>query len=540
MSSLSATPPLPSASASATSELARVAHGGLKPVVQFVIGLLIILAASILNAVGLNFTKLDHVRNAAIPKSARRRDWLRPLWLLGMILYILSQLIGSTLALEYMRAEYVAPLGSSSLVFNFLFANLLVGTQITRTDIYGTVVVVIGVIGIVAFGSINSGLTTQMSLARLETLWSRAGWLIYFILTSVALLLLFISASQLDAILASRADIDAVPFSAETRRAGPAPTSWFGRVKATVGGAVATWRIFLEHWTSAQTDRHLAWTLGITWACCGGGLAGECLVFAKATVKLISGKLSHTNDGNQFAHPAAIFTFILLAVSAVTQIIALNKGLRAYDSTLVVPTFYGIYTAFGFLNSLIFNDEVDAYKPWVLALIFFSILILIGGVMLLTTEKPDPAAVKASATGKSLKMNKLRSSTSGGKGKENEPLNADGVEGEGAKTMWEVGEDDSDDDDADDPKLKPSGSGSGGGLGVSSPGRGADDVRSPFIGGPTHDDDEDDDEPDPAPPRQDPPKSSSSTAANKASAAVDDDDEFGEWEDGGKATPPQR
>jgi hypothetical protein len=28
----------------------------------------------------------------------------------------LSQLIGSTLALEYMRAEYVAPLGSSSLV----------------------------------------------------------------------------------------------------------------------------------------------------------------------------------------------------------------------------------------------------------------------------------------------------------------------------------------------------------------------------------------------------------------------------------------
>jgi hypothetical protein len=34
----------------------------------------------------------------------------------------LSQLIGSTLALEYMRAEYVAPLGSSSLIFNFLFA----------------------------------------------------------------------------------------------------------------------------------------------------------------------------------------------------------------------------------------------------------------------------------------------------------------------------------------------------------------------------------------------------------------------------------
>ena len=48
----------------------------------------------------------------------------------------LSQLIGSTLALEYIRAEYVAPLGSSSLIFNFLFASLLIGTPVTNTDIY--------------------------------------------------------------------------------------------------------------------------------------------------------------------------------------------------------------------------------------------------------------------------------------------------------------------------------------------------------------------------------------------------------------------
>lgn len=39
---------------------------------------------------------------------------------------ILSQLVGSTLALQYLRAEFVAPLGSSSLVFNFLFARALV------------------------------------------------------------------------------------------------------------------------------------------------------------------------------------------------------------------------------------------------------------------------------------------------------------------------------------------------------------------------------------------------------------------------------
>ncbi|KAJ3534809.1 hypothetical protein NM688_g7076 [Phlebia brevispora] len=97
-------------------------------VVGFMIGLGIVTLASIMNAAGLNLTKLDHVRTSAIPKASRRKDWLRPLWLLGMILYILSQLIGSTLALEYMRAEYVAPLGSTSLIFNFLFAKFLVNT----------------------------------------------------------------------------------------------------------------------------------------------------------------------------------------------------------------------------------------------------------------------------------------------------------------------------------------------------------------------------------------------------------------------------
>lgn len=65
------------------------------------------------------------------------------------------------------------------------------------------------------------------------------------------------------------------------------------------------------------------------------------------SVKLLSGSLSHQNPGNQFGHAAPIFTIILLSVTAVLQIICLNRGLRVYDSTLVVPVFYGVYTATG-------------------------------------------------------------------------------------------------------------------------------------------------------------------------------------------------
>ena len=60
----------------------------------------------------------------------KRPEYFRPVWVAGITSYILSQLVGSTLALQYLRAEFVAPLGSSSLVFNFLFARWLVSRSV--------------------------------------------------------------------------------------------------------------------------------------------------------------------------------------------------------------------------------------------------------------------------------------------------------------------------------------------------------------------------------------------------------------------------
>ncbi|KAH7913135.1 hypothetical protein BJ138DRAFT_1146655 [Hygrophoropsis aurantiaca] len=379
------------ATESASTDPTTVQHGS--PVVAFIIGLAIIILASILNAAGLNLTKLDHVRTSSIPKAARRKDWLRPLWLLGMILYILSQLIGSTLALDYMRAEYVAPLGSTSLIFNFLFARFLVGTPVTQTDIYGTIIVVLGVIGIVAFGGINSGLSSETDVTHLTALWRRGGWLGFFFAMSFSLIVVLIFTSSLDAVLAARADLSSEPFAGMSARRSPSSsTTFLGTAKNKWQTMMVLVKEKLEAWTAPQDDKQVAWTLGIGWACCGGGLAGGCLVFAKAIVKLLTGSLSHENPGNQFGHIAPIFTIILLSITAVLQIICLNRGLKVYDSTLVVPVFYGVYTATGFLDSMVFNNEVDAYKPWILFLIFASIAILISGVVLLTHKKPERSA----------------------------------------------------------------------------------------------------------------------------------------------------
>jgi len=430
------------------------------PVVAFIIGLAIVTLASILNAAGLNLTKLDHVRTSAKPKASRKKDWLRPLWLLGMMLYILSQLLGSTLALEYLRAEYVAPLGSTSLIFNFLFAKFLVDSPVTQYDIWGTIIVIIGVIGIVAFGSINSGIESGTSAKILTSLWTRGNWLAYFFFMSFTLIGLYIFISQLDAVLAARSDLSAAPFGSSGPSRNELPrASFVGRVKAYWDDAMDRIKAYLEIWTGPHEDKRIAWTLGIGWACCGGGLAGGTLVFAKAAVQLISGSLSHENTGNQFGHASTIFTFVLLAVTAVMQIICLNRGLRVYDSTLVVPVFYGVYTAMGFLDSLIFNNEVDAYESWTLFLIFVSIIILVSGVVLLTHKKPDKHASTENATAlATISPTKHRR-----KRGEQDTLDVDAEAGfrddADDGVPWQVGEASDDEGEPSEPSFVPRGTG---------------------------------------------------------------------------------
>jgi hypothetical protein len=161
--------------------------------------------------------------------------------------------------------------------------------------VQGTIIVILGVIGIVAFGSINSGLATETDVKHLTHLWRRPGWLGFFFLMTFALLLLLLFTIKLDEVLVSRNDVSSVPFAGS---GGGMPNGGIGNPKtASTNGFMkvcmklrAAWQMvsqriseFLEMWTVTKDDKTIAWILGIGWACNGGGLAGGTLVFAKAT-----------------------------------------------------------------------------------------------------------------------------------------------------------------------------------------------------------------------------------------------------------------
>ena len=155
----------------------------------------------------------------------------------------------------------------------------------------GTIIVIIGVIGIVAFGSINSGLASETDAHHLTELWTRGNWLAYFFIMSFALIFLYIFTAQLDQVLSARSDLTAEPFAGMRSRAGGlvAPPTLAGKAIAFWDNAMMWTREKLELWTAPHDDKRIAWTLGIGWACCGGGLAGATLVFAKAAYVVSTG-----------------------------------------------------------------------------------------------------------------------------------------------------------------------------------------------------------------------------------------------------------
>jgi len=126
------------------------------------------------------------------------------------------------------------------------------------------------------------------SLALLSHLWARPGWIGYFILITSAIVIQYISNTQLEAVYHARSEI-AFPSNSNTGMRSSRRTS-SGRVKMAWTRLSEAWgrgqnalQGLMERWTENKGDKTVAWILGIGWACNGGAMAGGSLVFAKAT-----------------------------------------------------------------------------------------------------------------------------------------------------------------------------------------------------------------------------------------------------------------
>ncbi|CAG8497073.1 5597_t:CDS:2 [Funneliformis mosseae] len=316
------------------------------PQFNFVIGIAIAVSTSFVQSLGLTIQRKSHVLNENVhPKELRRSACKRPLWHLGFDTYIISNIIGSVFSIGYLPIVILAPLGAVTLVFNALFAKLLLGDVFTRQTIIGTFFILIGAVMIALFGVVNE---PNHSLEDLIELYKRPAFITYFSIIEFMIMIFLI-------------------------------TNKFGEY--ALNQMIRKERDITFGWSVKNFQK----ILGISYGCVGGMISGQSLLFAKSGVELLL--LSIFNCENQFNQPFSWFIVIALIVTALLQLYYLNKGLRLCDTVILVPLSFCTYNVSTIFNGLVYYNQWNRLHWWQIFLVILGICILICGVLVLSWRR---------------------------------------------------------------------------------------------------------------------------------------------------------
>ncbi|KAJ2743235.1 hypothetical protein GGI20_003893 [Coemansia sp. BCRC 34301] len=114
----------------------------------FLIGLTAALAGNVVIGTGqcmqkfaLNQLQHDNAKGRRQPAPR----YTSPLWVLGLVLNYAGEIFGNSLALSYLSAAVVAPLGIVSVIVNLLLAERFLGERVTANQRFGFSVIMAGV-----------------------------------------------------------------------------------------------------------------------------------------------------------------------------------------------------------------------------------------------------------------------------------------------------------------------------------------------------------------------------------------------------------
>ncbi|RUS19348.1 hypothetical protein BC937DRAFT_87623, partial [Endogone sp. FLAS-F59071] len=318
------------------------------PNTHLFLGICVSLGTSFVQSLGLAIQRKSYVLNENIhPKELRRNACQQPLWHVGFYTYLISNIIGSVFSIGYLPIVILAPIGAMGLVFNALFARILLGDAFTRQSVIGTILIVIGATLVGLFGVVPE---PSHSLNDLIALYRRPAFISYFSVletfTVVTLLVTHFTEYQLNLIQT---------------------------------GIIRESDTYLKKIGRLSKVRTI---LGISYGVMGGNISGQSMLFAKSGLELLILTLFHGQ--NQFDRPLTWVLVAFLIVTAILQLYYLNKGLRLCDTVLLIPLSFCAFNVSCLFNGLVYFGQWDRLRWWQILLVMIGICILITGVLILS------------------------------------------------------------------------------------------------------------------------------------------------------------
>ena len=301
------------------------------------LGIVVGLISTSVQSLGLTLQRKSHIlEDEKGPYDVRRPPYRRRRWQVGMGMFIVSNVLGSSIQISTLPLPVLSTLQASGLVFNSICATLILGEPFTRWSLWGTLLVCAGAILIAIFGAIPSPAHT---LAELLELLGRKPFLIWMSFQAVIVLSI----------------------------------------------AIATEAV--SSFTSLMQYARFRLARGFAYGCISGILSAHSLLVAKSAVELLVRTIA---DGdNQFVHWQSWMLVLGLVTLALSQLYYLHRGLKIVSTSVLYPLIFCIYNIIAILDGLIYFHQTDLIDPLRACLIALGTVILLSGVLALSWRLSD-------------------------------------------------------------------------------------------------------------------------------------------------------
>jgi hypothetical protein len=263
-----------------------------------------------------------------------------------MGMFIISNLVGSTIQITTLPLPVLSTLQASGLVFNSICATLILGEPFTRWSLGGTLLVSSGAVLIAIFGAIPE---PAHNLDQLLLLLGRRPFVVWMI------------------------------------------------CQALLVAAIIMIAGFLSRIPNISSSPRVRLLRGLAYGCISGILSAHSLLVAKSAVELLVRTI--VDQKNQFNRWQSWATLLGLVFLALTQLYYLHRGLKLVSTSVLYPLVFCVYNIIAILDGLIYFKQTGLLSALHACLIALGTVILLSGVLALSwrlsDEQTQPAVAQS-------------------------------------------------------------------------------------------------------------------------------------------------
>ena len=306
-----------------------------------------------------------------------------------MFMFVISNLVGSTIQITTLPLPVLSTLQASGLVFNTAFATLLLGEPFTRFSVVGTVLTCGGAALIATFGAIGEPAHSLGQLLVLLKRWEFIVWMAGTLIVVVGTILI----AHFLKLWSSHRHIEHHYLKSERPRSASVSSIRHEGLKRTFTNS-------LPRPLQVRVNR-LRLARGLAYGLVSGILSAHSLLVAKSAVELLVRTIVDRN--NQFNQFQSWLILIALIFFALTQLYYLHLGLRLCSTSVLYPFVFCVYNIIAILDGLIYFHQASKLSAIHGGLVALGTLVLLLGVFALSWrldepqhEEPPPSALDPS------------------------------------------------------------------------------------------------------------------------------------------------